>query len=632
MMRKISLITALITLILFCACSSDPDEPAFTGMSFNIDTKEIDFGPENNKFPLTINSGLDWTSEKSDDWISISPSHGKSGVTSVMIEVTENDSYDSRSGRISFKTADQIYTFDIKQLSKNGLVIGEKEYVVAPEGEVLNIKIVCNGLTSVIPRDSWVEYKESRGMEDRSITLEIKPNDTAPRSTTVAIINGTIEQEIRITQDSKDESYVIEREALVAFYHATNGDKWKDESGVFPVTNENWLSDKPVGEWQHVTVDKDGYVVGLTFAMENLSGHIPPELGNLRHLKSLKLLDNKGLGGCIPPELGNCRELEILNIEGSPITGTIPDELANCIKLKSLLLSLNDLEGRIPTFIGEFKDLIAFVAWGNRLSGEIPSELGNCKELEFLRLDGNNLSGHIPSTLANCKKITHAWLSNNMLDGEFPPEIEKPWRYEVANNHLTGKLPQKLMSDPDIFAANWANFVYQNSFDLTGVEIPGIYFDLKDIDNVRHKSDDYYKTNKLTLLFQWNTMCCVSNGMMPVIESLYEGFHDRGLAILGLTTESEDFIRSQNLGFPNVITGPDNYLGKPGLDPMTWHNVYRLDMIEESTVGELFQYPYFVVPTVTVIDSSGKIVFSDIIDDPYKLEIFISSYLADETK
>lgn len=156
-----------------------------------------------------------------------------------MIEVTENDSYDSRSGRISFKTADQIYTFDIKQLSKNGLVIGEKEYVVAPEGEVLNIKIVCNGLTSVIPRDSWVEYKESRGMEDRSITLEIKPNDTAPRSTTVAIINGTIEQEIRIIQDSKDESYVIEREALAAFYHATNGDKWKDESGVFPVTNEN---------------------------------------------------------------------------------------------------------------------------------------------------------------------------------------------------------------------------------------------------------------------------------------------------------------------------------------------------------------------------------------------------------
>lgn len=631
-MKKISLITVFITVILFCACKDAQDEPVFTGMSFNIETDEIDFGSEDNTFPLTIKSGLDWTAEKSEDWISISPSQGKSGAINVTIKVTENDSYDSRSGKISFKTAEKIYTFDINQSSKSGLVIEEKEYIVAPEGGVLNIKIVCNGLTSVRPRASWVEYKGSRGMEDKSITLEIKPNKAAPRSTIVSIINGSIEQEIRITQDSMDEIYKIEREALIAFYHATNGDKWKDESGISPVTNKNWLSDKPVGEWQHVKVDKNGYVVGLTFAMENLSGHIPPELGNLKHLKTLELLDNKELGGCIPPELGNCRELEILNIEGSPITGTIPDELANCIKLKSLLLSLNNLEGNIPTFIGEFKDLMFFAAWGNHLSGSIPQEIGNCKQLEFLRLDGNKLSGNIPSTLANCKKIAHVDLSNNLLYGEFPSEIEKPWRYDVTNNNLTGVLPQKMMLNPDIFAANWANFVYGNNFDLTGVEIPGIYFDLKDIDNVRHKSDDYYKTNKLTLLFQWNTTCCVSNGMMPVIEAIYNDFHDRGLAVLGLTTESENFIRSQKVGFPNVKTGPDNKLGKPGLDPVTRHNVYRPDIAEESTAGELILYPYFIVPTVTVIDSAGKIVFSDIIDDPYKLEIFISSYLAGESE
>ena len=72
-----------------------------------------------------------------------------------------------------------------------------------------------------------------------------------------------------------------DREALVAFYNATDGPNW--------VNNENWLSDAPIGEWNGVTTDGSGRVIELSFFGNQLSGEIPPELGNLSNLAWLAL-------------------------------------------------------------------------------------------------------------------------------------------------------------------------------------------------------------------------------------------------------------------------------------------------------------------------------------------------------
>ena len=64
-----------------------------------------------------------------------------------------------------------------------------------------------------------------------------------------------------------------DREALVALYNATGGPNW---SG-----NYNWLSDVPISEWEGVTTDGNGRVTELDLYGNQLSGEIPPELGNL---------------------------------------------------------------------------------------------------------------------------------------------------------------------------------------------------------------------------------------------------------------------------------------------------------------------------------------------------------------
>ena len=55
-----------------------------------------------------------------------------------------------------------------------------------------------------------------------------------------------------------------DREALVALYSTTGGPNW--------VSNDNWLSDRPTGEWQGVTTDSNGRVTELSLHGNQLSG------------------------------------------------------------------------------------------------------------------------------------------------------------------------------------------------------------------------------------------------------------------------------------------------------------------------------------------------------------------------
>ena len=64
----------------------------------------------------------------------------------------------------------------------------------------------------------------------------------------------------------------------------------------------------------------------LRLAHNQLSGEIPPELGNLSNLTALYLSDNQ-LSGEIPPELGNLSNLTELHLSSNQLTGWIPPEV-----------------------------------------------------------------------------------------------------------------------------------------------------------------------------------------------------------------------------------------------------------------------------------------------------------------
>ena len=87
---------------------------------------------------------------------------------------------------------------------------------------------------------------------------------------------------------------ILDRDAIVALYEATNGADWSEQS--------NWLSDAPIWQWHGVITDDSGRVIELGLGGNELTGEIPPELGELSNLEMLSLRGND-LSGCIPESL-----------------------------------------------------------------------------------------------------------------------------------------------------------------------------------------------------------------------------------------------------------------------------------------------------------------------------------------
>ena len=178
-----------------------------------------------------------------------------------------------------------------------------------------------------------------------------------------------------------------DRDVLVAFYEALDGDNWKD--------NTNWLSAKPLNQWYGVLTDDEGRVVTLWFESNLLKGSLPTELGQLENL-------------------------EILWLENNQITGFITNTLSQLRNLKTLNLSYNILTGFIPKELGQFESLTYLDLRVNSLSGFIPKELGQVKTLEYLDLSHNDLTGFLPEELGQLENLTYLDLEYNSFTGCSP--------------------------------------------------------------------------------------------------------------------------------------------------------------------------------------------------------------------
>ena len=247
--------------------------------------------------------------------------------------------------------------------------------------------------------------------------------------------------------------------ALAAFYNATDGPNWSSNT-------HNWLTDAPISDWGGVTVNGRavGECVVTSLSGNQLSGTIPPELGNLAHLESLNLYGNQ-LSGTIPAELGNLANLEHLDLSGNRLSGEIPAALGNLLSLPRLDLSGNQLSGEIPAALGNLANLEHLDLSGNRLSGEIPAALGNLLSLPRLDLSVNQLSGAIPAELGNLLNLGDLRLSDNQLSGAIPAELanlSNLTSLNLSDNHLSGVIPAEL-----------ANLFSLPRLDLSGNQLSG---------------------------------------------------------------------------------------------------------------------------------------------------------------
>ncbi len=246
-----------------------------------------------------------------------------------------------------------------------------------------------------------------------------------------------------------------ERQALVALYDATDGANWGNHS--------NWNG--PGGTectWYGVTCDAGGTTVQmLDLSWNDLSGSIPPEVGNLTGLAWLDLSFNQLLGS-IPAELANLKSLDYLDLSFDQLSGPIPTELGNLARLTRLDLSHNQLTGPIAAEVASLYSLQYLDLSQNQLTGPIPLELAGLRNLRHLALSFNRFTGPIPIELGNLAELQGLSLSDNLLTGPIPAELgnlTKMWAsLLLQSNQLSGSIPVELGNLTKL----WGLFLYDN--------------------------------------------------------------------------------------------------------------------------------------------------------------------------
>ena len=271
-----------------------------------------------------------------------------------------------------------------------------------------------------------------------------------------------------------------ERTALTALYEATGGQDWK--------TNDGWLGDGPLDQWQRVATDENGQVTGLDLGANRLNGEIPTELGDLSNLKLLYLSDNN-LTGALPQSLTGISGLESFRFHNnSGLCAPIDEEFqtwlhgiakiygSSCAPEDSLedrevLVQLyNALDGEnwnnnanwltelpIRQWHGVINDasgrVTRLLLESNGLAGEIPKELGSLSNLKRLELGNNDLTGEIPRELGNLSDLETLLLLGSTsrltggLSGGIPKELGNLSKLEALHlkfNQLTGEIPTEL--------------------------------------------------------------------------------------------------------------------------------------------------------------------------------------------
>jgi len=177
---------------------------------------------------------------------------------------------------------------------------------------------------------------------------------------------------------------------LQALYTSTDGDNWEN---LFLGVKWNFTPSLTLGDligWHGIAVVQNR-VEAVVLAENNLSGVIPPELGQFPGLKLLALASNPRLTGAIPKELSGLSDLEQLTLAYNQLSGSIPPELGQISNLKSLNLQNNQLSGTIPSELGQLSKLEQLSLSENQLTGTLPMSFIQLESLKTLDISGQGL-------------------------------------------------------------------------------------------------------------------------------------------------------------------------------------------------------------------------------------------------
>ena len=184
------------------------------------------------------------------------------------------------------------------------VVVAPPKATITALGDTLRLAALAfdeNGHAVAGAEFSWASGDNSVATVDAGGLVTAVAEGTATITASAGAASGAAEITVTATDGA----------ALIALYAATDGPNWADA--------ENWLTDAPLGDWHGVETDGRGRVTELSLRRNDLTGPIPPELGDLTSLTGLYLSGNSDMAGILPTELTGIGRLETLLAVGTDL-------------------------------------------------------------------------------------------------------------------------------------------------------------------------------------------------------------------------------------------------------------------------------------------------------------------------
>lgn len=262
---------------------------------------------------------------------------------------------------------------------------------------------------------------------------------------------------------------LVQRFLLANFFFATTNDasNWTYCGYSGDPTNENctapdsfgeskdmeleypWLCQQHECEWYGVYCGEDNQTRLLSSFANNLNGTLPSNLYHLKEMQFIRMTWND-LTGTIPSEYGNMKHLINFEAIGNYLSGTIPEEIYKAEALQRVNFGDNCFTGTMSTMIGNLPSLKGMFYFDNIFDGPFPSEIGKLESLALARNGENAFTGSIPTKIGNLKKVREFWLQRCSFNGTIPAQIggmkdlETFWVFQQHRPGLSGPLPDSL--------------------------------------------------------------------------------------------------------------------------------------------------------------------------------------------
>ncbi|CAH8253894.1 unnamed protein product [Arabidopsis lyrata] len=166
------------------------------------------------------------------------------------------------------------------------------------------------------------------------------------------------------------------------------------------------------------------HITSIELKTLSLPGKLPPELADLRYLRTIDLCRNY-LSGTIPMEWASMPHLTSISLCANNLSGILPSGLQNFKNLTFLGIEANQFSGPIPDEIGNLTNLTGMHIGSNQFTGSLPSSLARLVKLEDFRVSDNNFNGTIPGYIGNWSGLKKLYLYASGLKGPFPDAVAR---------------------------------------------------------------------------------------------------------------------------------------------------------------------------------------------------------------